>query len=149
VASREGYHTITPYLVCRDAVAAIDYYRKHFGAREKYRLAMPDGSLAHAEIEIGDSVVMIAEENVAMGITSPQHLGGTGVTLNIYVEDPDSVSAAIASDGGTILFAVADQFHGDRSGKVADRFGHVWHIATNQEQVADAEIVARFGKMMG
>jgi PhnB protein len=149
VASRAGYHTITPYVVCKDAIAAIDYYRRHFGAVEKYRLTMPDGSLAHAEIKIGDSVVMIAEENVAMGITSPQHLGGTGVTLNIYVEDPDAVSAAIASDGGTILFAVTDQFHGDRSGKVADRFGHVWHIATNKEDVHDAEIVSRFGKMMG
>jgi PhnB protein len=149
VASRAGYHTITPYLVCRDAVAAIDYYKKHFGALEKYRLTMPDGTLAHAEIQISDSVMMIAEENLAMGITSPQHLGGTGVTLNIYVADADAVCAAIASDGGNLLFAVTDQFHGDRSGKVADRFGHVWHIATNQEQVSDTEIVSRFGKMMG
>lgn len=148
MTTRAGYQSITPYLVCRDAVAAIDYYKQHFDAQEKYRLTMPDGRIAHAEILIGDSVVMIAEENVSMGILSPQHLGGTGVTLNVYVDNPDTVCAAIASDEGSVLFAVADQFHGDRSGKVADRFGHVWHIATNKEEVSDQEIVARFNAMM-
>ena len=149
MTQRPGYAAITPYLVCRDAHAAILYYGKHFGAIERYRLPLPDGALAHAEIEINGMVLMIADEVEAWNIVSPLTLGGSPVSLNIYVDDCDAVFAALLADGAKQLSPVEDQFHGDRSGKLRDPFGHIWHIATNNENLGSDEVVARFAKMIG
>ncbi len=145
---RPGYHTITPYLVCRNASDAMDFYAKHFGAQERYRLTMPNGAIAHAEMSLGDSVVMIADEFPAMGIVSPASLGGSPVSLSVYVDDVDTTFAAILAAGGEELQPVADQFHGDRSGKLKDPFGHVWHVGSNKEDVSPDEIKRRFKAMM-
>ncbi|MEM8541841.1 MAG: VOC family protein [Pseudomonadota bacterium] len=149
MTQRPGYAAITPYLVCRDAHAAIAWYSKHLGATERYRLPLPDGALAHAEIEINGMVVMIADEMEAWGIVSPQSLNGSPVSLNIYVEDCDATFVAMMEDGAEQLSPVEDQFHGDRSGKLRDPFGHIWHIATHKEAFEPDEIVARFAKMLG
>lgn len=148
MTQRLGYHTVTPYLVCQGASAAITWYIRHLGARELYRLEMPDGSIAHAEFQIGDSRFMISDEIVAMGILSPQALGGSPMSLNLYVSDCDATFAAMINDGAEPLFEVKDQFHGDRSGKLRDPFGHIWHISTNRESYDDAEIVKRFNAMV-
>lgn len=148
MTQRPGYHTVTPYLVCRDASGAITWYAKHLGAQELYRLEMADGSIAHAEFQIGDSRFMISDEIVAMGILSPQSLGGAPVSLNLYVPDCDATFDAMTKDGAEPLFEVKDQFHGDRSGKLRDPFGHIWHISTNREPCDDAEIVKRFNAMV-
>ncbi len=148
MTQRPGYAAITPYLVCRDAHAAIQYYGKHLGAKERYRLPLPDGALAHAEIEINGMVLMIADEVEAWNIISPLTLGGSGVSLNVYVNDCDTVFAAMLADGSEQLSPMEDQFHGDRSGKLKDPFGHIWHIATSKEPLEPDEIVSRFAKMM-
>lgn len=146
--SRRGYAAVTPYLVCRDAHAAIQWYTKHLCATERYRLPLPDGALAHAEIEINGMVMMIADEVEAWNIMSPLSLGGSAVSLQVYVADCDTVFAAMIDDGAEVLSAVEDQFHGDRSGKLRDPFGHIWHIATNKEPLDAESIIARFAKMM-
>lgn len=146
--NRPGYASIVPYLVCRDAAAALAFYTRHFGAEERYRLDMPDGTIVHSEIQIGDMVVMLAEEVPDAGILSPLSLGGSPVSFNIYVDNVDRTFAEILADGGTELHAVADQFHGDRSGKLADPFGHLWHIATNVNALTPEEVKAAFSKMM-
>lgn len=146
---RPGYASITPYLVCRGAHEAIAWYGKHLGAKERYRLPLPDGALAHAEITINGMVVMIADEVEAWNIVSPLALGGSPVSLNIYVEDCDKTFEAMIADGAAQLSAVEDQFHGDRSGKLKDPFGHIWHIATHQKDLQPDEIISRFAKMLG
>ncbi len=145
---RPGYTTITPYLVCANAAAAIDWYAKHLGAVERYRLPMAGGKVAHAELKLGDGIVMLADEFPAMGIAGPKTLAGSPVSLNIYVDDVDTVFAAMLADGAAELQPVTDQFHGDRSGKLTDPFGHIWHIATNMENPGIDEIKSRFAKMM-
>jgi PhnB protein len=148
MSKRQGYATVTPYLICRGANAAIDYYKKNLGATEIYRLAMPNGLLVHAEIKIGDSVIMLTDEMADMGLASPKTLGATSVTLNVYVEDADKIFTEMINDGATAIFKVQDQFHGDRSGKLKDPFGHVWHIATNKQNYKPDEIVAQFKSIM-
>lgn len=148
MSSRPGYHTITPYLVCQNASDAMDFYAEHFGAQERYRLAMPSGVIAHAEMSVGDSMVMIADEFPEMGILSPQSLGGSPVSLSIYVGDVDAVFLAVLAAGGEELQPVAEQFHGDRAGKLKDPFGHIWHIGTNNENVPPDEIKRRFAAMI-
>lgn len=145
---RPGYAAITPYLVCKDADAAIKWYTKHLGAIERYRLNMDGGTIAHAELEIGDSVIMLADEFPDMNIVGPDTLGGSPVSLNIYVDDVDAIFAAMLADGATELQAVTDQFHGDRSGKLRDPSGHLWHVGTNLENPATEEIEKRFANMM-
>lgn len=149
ITQRPGYAPITPYLVCRDAHGAIAWYGKHLAGRERYRLPLPDGALAHAEIEINGMVLMIADEVEAWNIVSPQTLGGSPVSLNIYVEDCDATFAAMVADGAQQLSPVEDQFHGDRSGKLKDPFGHIWHIASHKQTLEPDEIIARFAKMIG
>ena len=129
----EDYHTATPYLILKDAASAIEFYKKVFGATELARLVQPDGQIGHAEIKIGDSRIMIADEHREMDILSPQSLGGSGVIIHLYVEDVDALAEAMIAAGANVLRPVEDQFYGDRAGKLVDPFGHVWIIATHKE----------------
>jgi PhnB protein len=139
----EGYHTVTPYLVVNGAARAIEFYQKAFGATEVFRMDMPGGKLAHAEIQIGNSRIMLADENPEWDARGPQSIGGTPVSLMIYVEDCDAVYARALAAGATVVMPVADQFYGDRSGAVKDPFGHKWHIATNKEVLSPDELKRR------
>ena len=128
----DGFHSVTPYLTLRGAGAAIEFYKKAFGAREKERLTGPDGkSLMHAEIMIGDSVVMLSDEFPERGALSPAHYGGSTSSLMLYVADADAVFRQAVAAGATALMPVADMFWGDRMGQVLDPFGHKWAIATH------------------
>jgi len=149
VSTRPGYAAVTPYLVCADAGAAIEWYTRHLGATERYRLAMPGGGIAHAEIAIDGMVLMLSDAFPDMGIVAPDGLGGSPVSLQVYVADADATFDAMVADGAEALFEVTDQFHGDRSGKLRDPFGHLWFIATNREPLTPDEIVARFQRDMG
>lgn len=144
----EGCRTVTPYLIIRDAAKAIEFYKKAFGAVERFRMPMPDGKLAHAEIQIGDSVVMIADENPDWGVVSPQTLNGSPVSVFLYVPDVDATFQQAVAAGASEAMPVADMFWGDRYGKVVDPFGHKWDIATHVEDVAPAEMEERMKKAM-
>ena len=139
------YGTVTPYLNIRGAVAAIEFYRQAFGATELYRLAMPDGAIAHAEIKIGDSKIMLAEESEPWGNKSPLTLNGSPVSLCIYVDDVDAVFAKAIALGATADgdMVVKDQFYGDRTGSISDPFGHRWTIMTRIEDVSPEEMKKR------
>jgi len=143
-----GYHTVTPYLACGDGAAAIEFYKKAFGAKEKVRMPGPDGKVGHAEIEIGDSRIMLTGEYAAMNFLSPVSRGGTTVTIHLYVKDCDALTARAVKAGATLLRKVEDQFYGDRMGTVQDPFGHVWHLATHTEDVPMAELRKRAAKAM-
>jgi len=143
-----GYHTVTPYLACGDGAAAIEFYKKAFGAKEKVRMPGPDGKVGHAEVEIGDSRIMLTGEYAAMNFLSPVSRGGTTVTIHLYVKDCDALTARAVKAGATLLRKVEDQFYGDRMGTVQDPFGHVWHLATHLEELSMAEIRKR-GKKAG
>lgn len=143
-----GYHAVTPYLIVSDGAAAIEFYRKAFAAKERMRLTRPDGRIGHAELEIGDSVIMLADEHPEHGALAPPTVGGSPVTLHLYVNDVDQIVAAAAAAGAKITRPVQDQFYGDRSGSVTDAFGHVWHIATHIEDVPPDEIDRRAAAAM-
>ncbi len=145
----KGYHTLTPYINIKGAVEAIEFYKKAFGAKEVGRILMPDGSIAHAEIEISDSKIMLAEENAQWGNLSPQALGGSPVCLCLYVEDVDAVFARALQEGATVTgeMEVKDQFYGDRAGSLTDPFGHKWSIMTHKEDVAFEELQKRMDVM--
>lgn len=138
----EGYHTVTPYLIVHDAARALDFYKRAFGATELFRYDR-DGKVGHAEIRIGDSPIMLADEHPEMGAHSPQKLGGSPITILLYVEDVDALVAQALAAGGTLQRPVEDKFYGDRSGSVQDPFGHVWHIATHKEDVTPEEMERR------
>ncbi len=140
----DGYHSVTPYLLIRGAGDAMAFYIKAFGAVEVLRLTAPDGKIAHAEIRIGNSHVMMADEHPEMDFFGPQTRGGTTVSLMIYVEDVDAVFASAIDAGGVELRPLCDQFYGDRSGTLTDPWGHVWSIATHVEDIAPEEIDRRF-----
>jgi PhnB protein len=140
----DGYHTATPYLIIQGAARAIKFYKEAFGAKEVLRLADPSGKVGHAEISIGDSLIMLADEHPEMGFRSPQSLGGSPVGIHLYVKDVDSLVIQAVTAGATVLRAVQDQFYGDRSGTLVDPFGHVWTIATHKEDVSPEEIEKRF-----
>jgi PhnB protein len=144
----DGYHSVTPYLIVDGGAAAIDYYKKAFGATELFRMDH-GGKIGHAEIKIGDSPVMLADEQPSMGYVSPQKLGGTPVSLMIYVEDVDSVYKRAIGSGGVELKALQDQFYGDRSGTLKDPFGHIWTVATHKEDVTPEEMNKRISKAHG
>lgn len=131
----EGMHTVTPSLKMKDAAKAIEFYKEAFGATERGRFDNPGGGVMHAELLIGDSVVMLGEEMPEMGAKGPKTLGGTPVRLHIYTEDVDSLFARAAKAGATVLMPVADQFWGDRYGVLADPFGHEWSIATHTKDL--------------
>ena len=139
----DGYHTVTPYLMVKGAAAAIDFYKKAFGATEIMRMPQADGRVGHAEIQIGNSRVMLADEFPEMGFVGPQTIGGTGVTLHLYVEDVDKVAKQAVAAGAKEMRAVQDQFYGDRSGTFQDPFGHVWNISTHKEDLTMEEIGKR------
>lgn len=122
----KGYNTITPYLVIKGAAKAIDYYKKVFGATVVVRMDGPDGRVGHAELQIGDSRIMLADENPQMGYRSAESIGASPVSLYVYLPDCDKVVASAAAEGAKILKPVADQFYGDRSGFIQDPFGHLW-----------------------
>ena len=144
-----GYHTATPYLIVQDAARAIEFYKKAFGASEVLRMPTPEGKVADAEIQIGDSRVMMADESPQCGARSPSSYGGTPVSMCLYVKDCDAVLAKAMELGAKSLRAVQDQFYGDRSGTIVDPFGHQWTIATHQEDVSDEEMRKRAAAMFG
>jgi PhnB protein len=145
----EGYHTVTPYLIVGDAAKAIEFYKQAFGATELFRMEAPGGKIGHAEIKIGNSPIMLADEMPEMGYMSPQSLGGTPVSIMIYVEDVDTVAGQAVAAGAQVLKPVADQFYGDRSGSFADPFGHQWHVATHIEDVSPEEMSKRVAALHG
>ena len=144
----EGYHSITPYLMIKGANEAIEFYKKAFGATEVMRLDGPNGSVGHAEIKIGDSHVMLADEWPDMGHLGPKSIGGTPVGICLYVEDADAVYQKAIDAGATVLKPIQDQFYGDRSGTVFDPFGHMWTIGTRIEDLTPEEISKRMAEMM-
>jgi PhnB protein len=139
----EGYHSVTPYLIIKGAAKAIDFYKRAFGATELMRMPTPEGRIGHAEIRIGDSAIMLADEYPEMGHRSPQSLGGTGVSLMVYVERVDETFKKAIAAGATEVQPLKDQFYGDRSGTLQDPFGHVWTIATHIEDIEPAEMQRR------
>ena len=139
----DGYHSVTPYLIISGAADAIDYYQKAFGAIELMRMPAPGGKIGHAEIKIGDSPIMLADEFPEMGYKSPQTLGGSPVSIMIYVADVDAVFKQAIAAGGKEQRPVKDQFYGDRMGTLEDPFGHVWHVATHKEDVPAEEMERR------
>lgn len=135
-----GYHAVTPAIVVRNAAAAIEFYKTAFGAEEINRMEGPDGSIAHAEIRIGDSVIMLGEENEQWGTRSPQSLGGVHGSLHIYVENADASFDRALKAGATVRYPLEDAFWGDRYGKVTDPFGHEWGIATRVKELSADEM---------
>jgi PhnB protein len=145
----EGYHSVTPYLIVNDAAGAITFYKNAFGAAEVMRMAAPGGRVGHAELSIGDSRIMLADEFPDMGARSPKAIGGTPVSLHLYVEDVDAVAKRAVDIGAKEVRPVKDQFYGDRLGTVEDPFGHVWHISTHVEDVPPDELKRRAEQAMG
>lgn len=139
----DGFHTLTPYLIVKGAAEALTFYQKAFDAVELMRINAPDGSIVHGEFKIGDSIVMISEENPGCGSASPETLGGSPVTLYVYVDDVDTVCATAVEAGAKAIMPVSDRFWGDRTGQVVDPFGHRWHLATHVEDVAPDELPGR------
>ena len=142
-----GMNTVTPYLLIQGASEAISFYVKVFGAEEIVRLTAPDGRIGHAEIRIGDSVIMVADEHPEMDFLGPQSRGGTTVSLLVYVENADEIFAAAIDAGAIELRPLCDQFYGDRSGSVTDPWGHVWSIATHLEDISPTELKQRFEEL--
>lgn len=143
----EGYRTVTPYLHVKDASQALAFYKKAFNAKELVRMPGPGGKIMHAEIQIGDSHVMLADEFPEMGNKSPQTLGGTAAGIHLYVENVDTLFAQAVAAGAQTKRPVANQFYGDRLGTLVDPFGHVWSIATHIEDVSPAEMQKRMAAM--
>ncbi|HEY2818257.1 MAG TPA: VOC family protein [Casimicrobiaceae bacterium] len=142
-----GYHNVTPYLIVRNAAAAIEFYKKAFNAVELMRFPGPGGKIMHAEVKIGDSPVMLADEMPDEGHVGPQTLGGVGVSMMLYVEDVDKQFAQAVSAGATAKRPVQDQFYGDRLGTLVDPFGHVWSIGTHKEDLSMDELKKRMEKI--
>ena len=139
----DGYSTVTPYLIVHDAAGALEFYKKALGATELMRFGGPGGKIGHAEIQIGNSRVMLADEHPEMGALSPRTIGGSASGLALYVEDVDARFQQAVAAGGKVLRAVADQFYGDRSGTLEDPFGHKWTLATHKEDVSPEEMHRR------
>lgn len=140
----DGFHSITPYLLVRGGEKAIEFYKKAFGAVEKDRMVMPDGKIGHAELKIGDSIIMLADEMPDMGMAGPETLGGVGMSLLLYVDDVDAIFAKALEAGATETRAIEDKFYGDRMGNLKDPFGHSWSLATHKEDLTPEEMKKRF-----
>jgi PhnB protein len=136
----EGYHTVTPYLICKGAAGAIEFYKKAFGAVETVRMPNPDGKIGHAEIKIGDSHIMLADENPELHALSPAHFGGTPVSILLYVDKVDSVFQQAVAAGAKTVEQPTDKFYGDRTSSVIDPFGHSWYIHTHVKDVSPEEM---------
>jgi PhnB protein len=144
----EGYHNVTPYLFVRSAARAIDFYKSVFGAAEIVRMVGSNGKIMHAEVRIGDSIVMLADENPQTGVMSPQTIGGYSVGLHVYVENVDAVIQKAVDSGAKLLRPIKIQFYGDRSGSLLDPFGHMWSVATHVEDVSPEEMRKRMTAAM-
>lgn len=144
----DGYHSLTPYLVVSDATKALAFYAQAFGAKELFRLPMPNGKIAHAEMKVGDSAFMLADEAPEMDAKSPATIGGSPVSLLLYVPNVDAMVKQAEAAGATIVRPVADQFYGDRSAVLVDPFGHKWSLATHVEDVSPEEMNKRFEKLL-
>ncbi|TLX82075.1 MAG: VOC family protein [Thaumarchaeota archaeon] len=136
----EGYHSITPALIVKNGDAAIEFYKKGFGAEERSRMKSPDGRVAHAELKLGDSVFMLSDEYPEMKCQSPNSIGGSQVSMYVYVEDVDSLFDKAVTAGAKVLDPVKDQFWGDRHGRLEDPFGHLWSIATHKKDLSEEEM---------
>src|SRR5687767_8224173 len=139
----DDYPRVTPYLIVDGGAAAIDFYKSVLGASERMRMGGPDGKVGHAELEIGDAVIMLADEHPEMDALGPKSVGGTPVSLHVYVEDADGVFERAIESGAKALQAVEDKFYGDRSGTFEDPFGHHWHVATHVEDISEDEMSKR------
>jgi PhnB protein len=139
----DGYHTVTPYIPVDGAADAIEYYKRAFGAKERMRMNAPDGSIAHAEIEIGDSLVIVSDPFPQSTVKSPRSLGGTSASIFLYVKDVDAVVKQAVEAGAEIVMQPQDQFWGDRFGTITDPFGHTWSVATHIEDVPPGEMAER------
>ena len=144
----DGYHTVTPYLAVDDAAEAIKYYKQAFGAKERVRMEAPGGKIGHAELEIGDSLVMLSDPFPQGSTRPPNELGGTSTSVFMYVEDVDAVVERAIDAGATVTMEVADQFWGDRFGSIRDPFGHSWSIATHVEDVTPEQVAERAREAM-
>jgi len=144
----KGYHSITPYLVVNDAARAIDFYKRAFGAQEKMRMDGPGGKIGHAELKIGDSIMMLSDEMPGSGTRSPRSLGGTTGGVFLYVENVDTVFKQAVSAGAKADAQPSDMFWGDRFGKLTDPFGHQWSLATHKEDIAPDEMARRAKEAM-
>ena len=145
----DGHHTVAPYLAIKNAVSALEFYKKAFEASETYRLILPDGRLGHAEIRLGDSLIMLADEFPEFGGKAPESLGGSPVSIHLYVEDVDAFVKRAVAEGAREVKPVADQFYGDRSGQLQDPYGHLWWVATHKEDVAPEEMQKRVRVLFG
>lgn len=141
-----GYEGVTPYLICKNAEGAIDFYKRAFGAVELFRIGSP-GMVGHAELKIGNAIFMMADEHPQMGIHSPETVGGTPVHLLVYVADVDAFTEKAVDEGMEVLKPVEDQFYGDRSGQYKDPYGHIWSFATHIEDVSPEEMNSRAAAM--
>lgn len=139
----DGYHAVTPYLIVSGAAKALEFYAQAFGAVERLRIPGPGGKVGHAEIVIGDSCIMLADEHPEVGALGPHTVGGSPVGIHLYVEDVDAVVARAVAAGATLTRPVADQFYGDRVGGITDPFGHRWWIATHKEDLTSEELHRR------
>jgi PhnB protein len=144
----EGYHSVTPALALDDAAAAIEFYKQAFGATERMRMPAPDGRIAHAELEIGDSLVMVSDTFEQSTVRSPKELGGTTSSVFLYVEDVDAVVQRAVDAGATVTMAVENMFWGDRFGSLSDPFGHHWSLATHVEDLTEEEMAERAREAM-
>ncbi len=143
----DNYHRVTPYLIVNGAADAIDFYKKIYGATEIMRMPGPDGKIGHAELKIGDSTIMLADENLEMGHKGPRTFGGSPVSLLLYVENVDRTVKNAVDAGSKLVRPVADQFYGDRTGGLVDPFGHEWYLATHIEDVSPEEMKKRADAM--
>jgi PhnB protein len=145
----DGYPSLTPYLIVGDGTAAIEFYRKAFGARLRLKLDAPGGRIGHAELEIGDSVIMLADEHPEIGARGPRAFGGSPVGLHLYIEQVDAVVARAVAAGGKLVHPVENKFYGDRMGTIEDPFGHRWYVTTHIEDVSPEEIGRRAAALHG
>jgi PhnB protein len=139
----DGYHTMTPYLIVDGAARAIDFYTKVLGATEKMRMPSPGGKIGHAELNLGDTMIMLADEHPEMDARAPRAFGGSPVSLMLYVPDVDATVAKATAAGARVVRKVENQFYGDRMGTIEDPFGHRWHVATHVEDVPPDELARR------
>ena len=145
----DGFRNLTPYLIVADGAGAIVFYQQVFGATERMRLASPGGKIGHAELLIGDSVIMLADEHPEMGALAPPTVGGSPVGLHLYLEDVDAVVSRAVAAGAKLLHPIEDKFYGDRSGTIEDPFGHKWYVSTHIEDVSPEEIDRRVAALYG
>ena len=145
----DDYPRVTPYLCVDGAAAAIDFMVEVFDATERMRIAAPDGKIGHAEVAIGDSIIMVSDEYPEMDVIGPKTIGGTAVTLSVYVEDADATYAKAVAAGATAERPVETHFYGDRGGQFIDPFGHRWNVSTHVEDVAPDELARRSAEMFG